>query len=33
MLALLQDQDFRREVEALGGYETADMGLVIEELG
>ena len=33
MLSLLQDPDFRREVEELGGYDTADMETVLEQLG
>ena len=33
LLALLQDPDFRREVETLGGYDTANMGRVWAELG
>ena len=32
LLALLQDQDFKQEVDALGGYDTSDMGKVIAEL-
>jgi putative molybdopterin biosynthesis protein len=33
MLALLQDEDFRRAVEDLGGYHTGDMGKVAAEIG
>jgi putative molybdopterin biosynthesis protein len=32
LLALLQDPDFRREVNELGGYDTANMGSIIAEL-
>jgi putative molybdopterin biosynthesis protein len=32
LLGLLQDQDFRQEVDALGGYDTSNMGKVIAEL-
>ena len=30
LLALLQDDDFRHEVDALGGYRTGDMGRVMK---
>jgi putative molybdopterin biosynthesis protein len=33
LLALLQNQDFRQEVDALGGYRTAEMGRVVAQLG
>ena len=33
LLALLQNADFRQEVDALGGYRTGDMGRVMAELG
>ena len=33
MLALLQNEDFRRAVEDLGGYNTTDMGKVVAEIG
>lgn len=33
LLALLQDADFRREVDGLGGYDTSNMGKVLAELG
>ena len=33
LLALLQDPDFRREVEELGGYDTQHMGRVWAEVG
>ena len=33
LLALLQNADFRQEVDALGGYRTGDMGKVMAELG
>jgi putative molybdopterin biosynthesis protein len=32
LLALLQDPDFRREVEGLGGYDTERMGRVWAEV-
>jgi putative molybdopterin biosynthesis protein len=32
LLALLRGDDFRRDVEALGGYDTAEMGRVVAEL-
>ena len=32
LLGLLQDQDFKQEVDALGGYDTSNMGQVIAEL-
>ena len=31
--SLLWDGDFRREVDQLGGYDTANMGEVAAELG
>ena len=33
LLALLQNENFRHEVDALGGYRTGDMGRVMAELG
>ena len=33
LLALLQNENFRHEVDALGGYRTEDMGRVMAELG
>ncbi len=33
LLELLQVQDFKREVDALGGYDTSDMGKVVAEIG
>ena len=33
LLALLQDLDFRREVEELGGYDTQHMGRMWAEVG
>ncbi len=33
LLALLQNADFRQEVDALGGYRTGEMGRVVAELG
>ncbi len=33
LLALLQDADFRQEVDGLGGYDTSNMGKVLAELG
>jgi putative molybdopterin biosynthesis protein len=33
LLALLQNADFRQEVDALGGYRTGEMGKVMAELG
>ncbi len=33
LLAWLQDADFRREVDGLGGYDTSNMGKVLAELG
>ena len=33
LLALLQNEDFRQEVDALGGYRTGEMGKVMAELG
>ena len=33
LLALLQDEDFKKEVDALGGYDTRDMGNVVAEIG
>ena len=32
LLRLLDDSEFRAEVEALGGYDIADMGKVVAEL-
>ena len=33
LLALVQNPDFRREVDALGGYDTGEMGQVVAEIG
>ena len=33
LINLLQDSEFRREVESLGGYETGDMGKIMWETG
>jgi putative molybdopterin biosynthesis protein len=33
LINLLQDSEFRREVESLGGYETGDMGKIMWERG
>ena len=32
LLSLIRSQDFRRQVDALGGYDTASMGEVVAEL-
>ena len=32
LLVLLQDQEFKKEVDDLGGYDTSDMGKVVAEL-
>lgn len=32
LLALLNDQDFKQEVDSLGGYDTSNMGQVVAEL-
>jgi hypothetical protein len=29
LLAIIRREDFRREVEFLGGYDTAEMGRVV----
>ena len=33
LLEIIRGPDFRREVEALGGYDASDMGKVVAELG
>ncbi len=33
LINLLQDSEFRRDVESLGGYETGDMGKIMWETG
>ena len=33
LINLLQDSEFRREVESLGGYDTGDMGKIMWETG
>ena len=32
LLAIIRGEEFRREVEALGGYDTSEMGRVLHEL-
>ena len=33
LLSLIRGEEFRREVDAMGGYDTATMGTVVAELG